>query len=146
MAEIKKTYHHVATYLFNNTLYVVPWVERPPIFVWSAVNPVEKIQNFSKEKLADTIDAAKKVSKSHFDPAHANQEIKSWVGGESNQVWNHSTKLWSLWWNEDGSVDMDTQNPDKMYRGDMQWKTIFKKTFFPPISSSDIAKEILNQI
>ncbi len=144
MNEFKKTYHHVSIYLFNKTLYVVASVELPPVFVWAHVNPVEKVQNFSKEKIARAIDSTREISKSHFDPAHANPEIKPW-DGEKNQVWNHATKLWSLWWKEDESVDIDTQNPDKMYRGDMQWKTVSKKTFPPPVSSQDIAQEILTQ-
>ncbi|MCL4382243.1 MAG: hypothetical protein M1575_02830 [Patescibacteria group bacterium] len=145
MVEIKKTYHHVSIYLFNRILYVVGSVELPPIFVWAHVNPVIKLQDFSIEKLSQAIDSAHIVSKSHFDPDHANLEIKPW-DGEKNRVWNHALKLWSLWWKEDGSVDMDTENPDKMYRGDMQWKTISEKTFSPPVSTKDIAREILKQL
>lgn len=148
MTEIKKTYHHVSIYLFNNTLYVMPWVELPPIFVWCAVHPLIEVADHSTKNLARVIDSAKEASKSHFDHAHADPNIKPLSGRkkEVRQIWNQATKLWSLWWKEDGSIDMSYEVPDKMYRGDMQWKIISKKTFSPPVSSQDIAQEILNQV
>ncbi len=145
MTEIKKTYHHVSVYLFKGSLYVVPSVELPPIFVWAHVNPVVHLQSFSQEELTHAIDSSREASKSHFDPAHADANIKPW-DGKKRQVWNHAIKQWSLWWKEDGSIDMSTEIPDKMYRGDMQWNTISKKILSPPVSSQDIAQEILKQL
>lgn len=145
MDEIKKTYHHVSVYLFNDTLYVIPSTELPPVFVWAAVNPVIEVIAYNIKNLAMAIDSAKEVSKSHFDPAHADPDIKH-LDGRKDQIWNHAKKLWSLWWKEDGSIDMSYEELDKMYRGDMQWKIISKKTFSPPVSSSDIAREILDQV
>ncbi len=145
MSEFKKTYHHIAIYLFNNTFHVIPWVELPPIFVWAAVSPVIKITDNNVKNLANAIDLAKETSKSHFDPAHADPTIQH-LDGRKYQVWNNAIKQWSIWWKEDDSVDLDFRHPDKMYRGDMQWKTISKKTFPPPASSFDIAQEILNQV
>lgn len=145
MVNIKKTYHYVAIYLFNNTLYVIPFAECPPLFIWMAVNPVVTVTDYNVNNLATAINSAKEASKSRFDPASADSNIKPFHA-RKNPVWNRATKSWSLLWKEDGNVDMRYETPDKMYRGTMQWKIISKKTFSPPISSPDIAQEILNQI
>jgi len=147
MTELKKTYHFVEIYLFDNTLYVIPHAELPPIFVWCSVQPLIEVADLDSKNLTHAIESAKEASKSHFDPAHLDPNIKSLSGRkkEVHRIWNQGTKLWSLWWNEDGSIDMETLIPDKIYRGDMQWKIILKKSFNSSVPLEQIANEILNE-
>lgn len=147
MEEIKKTYHFIEVYLFENKLYVISRVELPPIYVWCAVNPVIEVTDFNSNNLALALESAKKKSKSHLDPSHADPTIKALDARkkEIRQILNQSLKQWSLLWNEEGSIDVRSEIPDKIYRGDMQWKTISKKTFSPPVSSQHIAQEIITQ-
>lgn len=146
MTELPKIYHSVEVYLFDNKFYVIPQAALPPILLWGSVEPVIKITDYENKTLARALESAKETSKSRFDPAHADPSIKPLSGRkkEVRQIWNQSTKQWSLLWKEDGRVDLETLIPDKIYRGVMQWKIISKKTFNPPISLEDIAQEILN--
>lgn len=145
MTNLKKTNHLVVVYLWGKTLFIVGSVELPPLFIWAEVNPVIKIQDFSIDKLALVIDSAKKVSKSRFDLAHANPDIKPWHGEELT-VWNNATKSWRIWWKADGTINIDSMKPDKIYKEQMEWKTVSEKIFSPPASSKDIAREIINQL
>ncbi|MCL4382242.1 MAG: hypothetical protein M1575_02835 [Patescibacteria group bacterium] len=148
---IKKTAHLVLVYYFSDMFYVVGAVEMPPIFVWRQVNPIITVKNHNRDKLADAIGVARLISKSRFHPDHANPEIKPW-DGEHERVWNNSSKSWSIWWNEDGSVDMSLDEPYDPNEPDLgegkAWRSIkgAKKHLSPPVSTKDIAREILKQL
>ena len=84
---------------------------------------------------------------SRFHPGHGNPEIKPW-NGEAQEIRNSASASWSIWWNADDSIDIDMLKPGRMYKKAVEWKKITdtKKTFISPVSSRDIAQEILSQI
>ena len=51
MTELKKTYHFVEIYLFDNTLYVIPHAELPPIFVWCSLQPLIEVADLDSKNL-----------------------------------------------------------------------------------------------
>lgn len=147
MTELPEIYHSIEVYLFDNKLYVIPQAALPPILLWGSVEPVIEVADYESKTLAHAIESAKEMSKSRFDPAHADPNIKPLSGRkkEVRRIWNQSSKQWSLWWTEDGNINFETLVPDKMYRGGMQWRIFSKKTFHQDVSLEDVAKEILSQ-
>lgn len=146
MADLEKTYHYVEIYLFDNKFYVIPLAELPPIFVWCTVHPLIEVIDFDGKNLAHAINSAKEASISHFDPAHADPNIKTLNTGkkEVRRILDQSTKQWSLLW-RGRRIELRSEIPDKMYRGTMQWKIVTKKTLDSSEDLENIAKEILNQ-
>ncbi len=148
MTELRKTNHLVRIYYYKDNFYIVGAVEMPPIFVWREVNPVYKVER-DKEKLIEAIGTARSQSISRFHLGHDNPEIKPWNG---EKIWNSASKSWSIWWNEDGRVEISSDEPYDPQEPDLEkgkaWRRIKdgKKLLPSPISFQDIAKEILNNL
>lgn len=145
---LKKTNHLVLIYYYKGNFFVMGAVEMPPIFVWREVNPVYKVER-NKEKLIEAIDSARLQSISRFHSGHDNPEIKPWNG---EKIWNSASRSWSIWWNEDGSVEISTDEPYNPNEPDLgegkAWRAIkdLRKILPPPITFEDIAQEILNNL
>ncbi len=76
MTDLPKIYHSVEVHLFDNKFYVIPQVALPPIFLWGSVEPVIEVTDYQNKTLARALESAKESSKSRFDPAHLDPNIK----------------------------------------------------------------------
>lgn len=139
--------NNVNIYYLDDTFYVIGLVRMPPIGLRGEVLPLFTSSGRHLEELAKAIESARLLSNTAYPPSQENLERKGW-DGEKGKVRECAEKSWRIFWEEDDSASMSLSKPGGKYRGSIQWKNVpgSEKTFFPPVSSQDIAQEILNQV
>ncbi len=146
----KNLIYNISIYYLDNRFYVVGLVRMPPIGIRTQVHPVYTVIGDDKEELAKTIEAARLESSPDLPIKQINALRTPWDGNKK-KVWNNASKSWEISWYEDGSVEIsshesyDPNDPDleegKAWRGIKDGKKLLSS----PVSSQDIAKEIMNQ-
>ncbi len=136
--------YNVSIYHLDNQFYIAPIVRRPS-GAPTQVLPIYITPENDIKKLTEAIESAKLKSDTRFNQDVSDRE--DW-DGDKEKVWNTSQKSWDVFWNENGTIDIDLAKPYVKHRNGVEWIYVpeAKKILQPPVSSSDIAREILNQI
>ena len=137
----------ISVYYYKGVFYTVPLVIMPSIGLHEEVLPVFTSPDNNLEKLAESIESAYLSSDVRLPMNQENSKRKGW-DGEKRKFTNTAEKCWSVRWNEDGSMKMNSATPGQKLRNGMQWNPVpgSEKTFPVPVSSHEIAIEILNQL
>lgn len=142
----KNFIYSVGIYYLEGHFYVVGLVRLPPLGLSIEVLPIYKVKGNNIEQLAHAIESARLGSDAQYPPKQSNLERQKW-NGENEHVWNTATHAWSVYWEENGSVSLDPKTRIK-HKDGVEWRFVpeREKVLLPPVSSHDIAQEILNQL
>lgn len=143
----KNFIHNVNVYYLDDAFYVIGLVRKPPIGLRTEVLPLFTSPGRHLEKLARAIESARLNSNFQNPQNQENLERQNW-DGEKGKVWEHAEKLWNIFWEEDGSVSISLSKPAGKHKEAIEWKSVpdSERTLPAPVSSPDIAQEILNQL
>ena len=142
----KNIVYQVSIYHLDNQFYVTSMVPMPPIGMSTPVLPVYIVPDNDSERFAEVLEAARGQSNFTFDPKQVKPR-EEW-DGDKERVPNTAQKSWCVFWDEEGGVIIGFAKPYVKHRKSVEWIFVkdAEKNLLPPVSSHDIAQEILNQV
>lgn len=146
--QAKKNFlYQISIHHLDNQFYVTSAVRMPPIGMSTQVLPLFIVPDNNREKFVEAIEATKAQSSFKFDYKEVKPDREEW-DGDKGRVWNTAQKSWCVFWDEHGGVIIAFSKPYRKRRAGVEWIFVkdAEKNLPPPVSSRNIAQEIINQL